>query len=67
MEESSTYQALLSKEAKKMLFLLGREKFGPPNEQTMTVIQLIEELDRLERMALQVLRVSNWDELLATS
>lgn len=66
MEESSTYQFLLRKEAKKILLLQGREKFGPAHEEIITAIQSVNGLDRLERMALRVLKASNWDELLAT-
>jgi predicted transposase YdaD len=81
IEESSVYQGILRKgEAKgraegraegeaegirKALFIHGRKKLGPPDEETAARIAEIHDLDRLERLLERILDVSSWDELLA--
>lgn len=70
MRESDTYMAILDEgreeEAKKMLLLQGRERFGSPGEATKAQLQAISDLERLERLIISVLRVSSWQELLET-
>jgi predicted transposase YdaD len=66
MEESSTYQAVLSKEARRILLRMGRKRFGPPDEATTAAIQAIEDVNRLEELSERLLDVSSWQELLAT-
>ena len=76
MEESSVYQAILSKGkslgehtgrlagAKHMLVLVGSEKLGQPDPQTASVIDSIVDLQQLDAMAGRVNSVVNWQELL---
>ncbi len=69
MEESTTYQALLTKgraaEARDLILRLGGKRFGPPDEATEAKIAAIDSVDRLEHLAERLLEVENWDELLA--
>ena len=68
MEESSTYQYIVSKgalkEAKKFVLFLGRERFGPPDTETVAAIEAITDLERLEKLGHRLLVVSSWQELL---
>lgn len=68
MRESSTYQLILSegelREAKKLLLLQGRKKFGPPDEATAAALEAIADLARLEQLHDRLLEVSSWQELL---
>ena len=69
MEESSTYQFLLAKgalkEAKKLLLVQGRNRFGPPDGTIVAAIDAITDLERLEQLGERLLDVSSWQELLA--
>ena len=70
MEESSTYQYIVSKgalkEAKKFLMLQGQKRFGPPDAETSATIEAIPDVERLEQLGQRLLDVSSWQELLAT-
>lgn len=74
MKESTTYQAILDegrqegqrKGVQQTLLRQGRHKFGAPSDAITATLTAITDLDRLERMADQLLVVSSWDELLAT-
>ena len=66
LEESSTYQHLLSRGAQAILIRLGRSKFGDPSPAAESVIRGIEDEERLGRMADHMLTVTSWDDLLAT-
>jgi hypothetical protein len=50
--------------AHKMLLLLGRERFGEPTPGQERRLKAIQDMERLDRMILRVLRVSSWDQLL---
>jgi hypothetical protein len=75
MEESSTYQYIVAKgvakgalmEAKKIILLQGRKRFGPPDVELAAAIGAITDLERLEELGQQLLHVSSWQELLATT
>ncbi|HYT87432.1 MAG TPA: DUF4351 domain-containing protein [Gemmataceae bacterium] len=68
MHESDTYLAILDegaiKEARKLVLRIGQKKFGPPPDAVVTMVQGIEELERLERLQERILDVSSWQELL---
>ena len=72
MRESDTYLAILDEgrdegreEAmKKMILLQGQERFGSPEEATRAALSAISDLERLEHLALRLLDVSTWEELL---
>lgn len=69
MKESVTYQAILEEGRvdgiKKMLLVLGTDRFGAPDEATSAVIGAINEEARLEELSKRLLHVSSWEELLA--
>ncbi len=72
MKESSTYQAILeegktegkAEEARKMLLLLGRDRFGEPSARILALLHAVTDLGRLETMAIRLLHVTAWEELL---
>ncbi len=73
MEESSTYQALLSKgraqgrveEARAVVVRLGRKKFGAPLPAVVEAVEAITDIARLEELSDRLLDVDSWDELMA--
>lgn len=71
MKESTTYQAILEEgganELRKVLLLLGDQRFGPPGESIRATIEETTDLPRLERWTAHLLKAANWDELLAVS
>jgi hypothetical protein len=68
MRESDTFQAILEEgrveEAHRLLLVVGRERFGKPNKATRQAIEGITDLQRLERLAAQLVHVSSWEGLL---
>lgn len=66
MKESTTYQAILADEAKRILLRMGGKRLGPADADTRAAIESIVDVDRLEQLAERLLDVSSWDELLAT-
>jgi predicted transposase YdaD len=75
MEESSTYQYIVSKGVakgrvegeKRLLLLMGRERLGPPDAETERAIEAITGIEQLEQLARRLMYVSSWEELLATA
>jgi predicted transposase YdaD len=79
MKESSYAQVLLEegmargmaagqvREARKVVLRLGQARFGPPDEETRSAIEAIDDLGRLEELSLHLLGASGWAELLAES
>jgi predicted transposase YdaD len=73
MEESSTYQLIIRKGKaqgitegeKKLLLLMGRKKFGPPDEAAQAALDRITDPATLERLSERLLDVSSWQELLS--
>ena len=82
MRESATYQAILREgriegeargeargklaEARRLLLLLGEERFGVPDLQTRRAVNRLRDLERVERITARLLRADGWDDLLAT-
>jgi hypothetical protein len=76
MEESVTYQAMLrqgmdkgiakgkAEEARRILFLVGREQLGEPDADTTAALEALTDVERLEAMHLRLRQVSSWQELL---
>jgi predicted transposase YdaD len=80
MKESTTYQAILEEgraegraegeargavhEARKLLFLQARERFGPPSVELGQALLAINDLQRLEELGVRLLRAASWEELL---
>src|SRR5262245_28149895 len=52
-------------EAKKLILLLGKERLGPPDTQTVATLEETNDLNRLEEMWMRLLRANSWQELLA--
>ena len=75
MEESSTYQAILDEgraegaanELRKVLLLLGDQRFGPPDASARATSEDTHDLPRLQRWTERLLKASGWEELLAAS
>jgi hypothetical protein len=81
IEQSSVYQDIFHKgeargeargrakgaleEARDFLILLGRDKFGPPDDEAKAKIAALSDLDRLHKLGTRILEVASWEELLA--
>jgi predicted transposase YdaD len=74
MRESVTYQAILEEgeakgaiaEARKLLLLLGRDRFGPPDRATRDALERIQDLQRLEELGVRLLSAGSWQQLLGS-
>jgi predicted transposase YdaD len=78
MKDSVTYQAIVAEGVaegiakgraqgeRKMLLLLAKEHLGPPDEAARAALEAIDDVERLEALAKNVLKVKTWQELLAT-
>jgi hypothetical protein len=76
MKESVTYQAILEEgkaegmdegmaaEARKMLLLQGRDRFGEPSAKIVALLDSVSDLHRLEALLIRLLHVKTWEELL---
>jgi hypothetical protein len=66
-EESTTYQLIVWKgrllQARRMVFLLGRKRFGPAEEPTTAALYAIEDVQQLEELCERILDVESWQEL----
>ncbi|MBI1830144.1 MAG: hypothetical protein HYR84_01680 [Planctomycetes bacterium] len=49
----------------RQLLLQGRERFGDPVEKIVAELNAINDTDRLERMAIAILKVRSWKALLS--
>lgn len=75
MRESVTYQAILregrqegsANEARKIILLQGRERFGPPSSAIEAALNRITDVENLEKLTTKLLKVQSWDELLQSS
>lgn len=71
MEESTTYQWILSKgmakEAQHLLVKMAQKRFGVAPPATDAAIRAIEDRERLERMIERIADATGWDDLLATT
>jgi hypothetical protein len=71
MKESVTYQAILregmTNEARKLLLLQGRARFGEPSKKVEEALNALSDLDQLEEPLFRVLQVSSLEELLGLS
>jgi hypothetical protein len=75
MKESVTYQAILeeseaigkAERARKMLLLQGRDRFGEPSAKIVALLDAVTDLGWLEALAIRLLHVKNWEELLGVN
>jgi hypothetical protein len=51
-------------QSQKLLLSLGREQFGEPTPEQAEKLKKIQNLEELERLAVRLLRVKSWDDLL---
>ena len=74
MQDSATYQRVLlrgrtegrTEEAKRLLLLLGDQRFGPPDDRSRHALAALTDLERIERITTRLLQAENWDDLLST-
>ena len=70
MQESATFRGIVQRAkiqyAQETLILQGTKRFGEANEEQLARLQSITDLERLTRMTEAILRVKNWQSLLAT-
>ena len=68
MIESSAFKVIedLAKEryARESLLDMGREKYGEPTPEQAAKLAAIDNLPRLKRLAVRLIRVNSWDALL---
>jgi hypothetical protein len=68
MQMTETYQFILDegavKHTRSLILRLGREQIGEPSEKQKNKLDTIEDLERLDRIALKVLTAKSWDALL---
>ena len=68
MKESVTYQAIIEEgeanEARKILLLLGRNRFGEPSTEDMSALNALTDVQKLEEMTVRLLEATSWHELL---
>lgn len=55
-----------AEEAKKLLLLQGRKRFGAPDAATRAMLESIDSLRRLEELGERLLEVESWEKLLAS-
>ncbi len=70
MEESDTYLMIVDegqeKHAKKTVLLVGEKKLGPADTSVKDRLKAIKDLERLDRMIIQALTATSWQEVLDT-
>ena len=70
MRESTTYQAILREGRitgeQQFLLRLGTKRFGEPDAATVTAIEAIQDIDRLEALGERILNpdLHDWNDLL---
>ncbi|HEV3024994.1 MAG TPA: hypothetical protein VGX76_21115 [Pirellulales bacterium] len=68
MRESDTYLMILEegeeKATREIVFTLGEDRVGPPDEGVKAVLNPITDLPRLKRIARQTPKAASWKELL---
>jgi hypothetical protein len=79
MRESVTYQAIIEEgkaegltegrieEARTILLLQGRSRFGEPSPEELAVIHALMDVRKLERLSLRLLQATSWQELIGSN
>jgi hypothetical protein len=71
MEESDTFLAIIDegrlREAKQVVVRLGQIRFGPLDPALKAILDVMNDLDRLERMLASILTAPGWAGVFATS
>jgi hypothetical protein len=67
-EDSDLYRDLFEEgrelEARRLILLVGQERFGPPPEEVRARLEAITDIERLEQMLDVVLYAARWSDLL---
>jgi hypothetical protein len=70
MYESDTFLAIIEegqeKHAKKAILLVGEKRLGPADDAVKARLAGISDLDRLDRMLLQAVTATGWQEVIET-
>jgi hypothetical protein len=70
MHESDTYLAILDegqeRRARKDILLVGQKRLGAPSESVRAQLDAVTGLERLDRMLLQAVAATSWEEILDT-
>jgi hypothetical protein len=68
MRESDTFMADEGREieARRVIRLLAEERLGEPDEPTVTRLEGITDIERLERMIRRAVQAPSWQDLLDT-
>jgi hypothetical protein len=65
---SPAYQAILdegrAQEAKRIVLLLGSQRFGPPSAPLRAALEAVSDLSQIEDVARRLLDAPSWDKLL---
>jgi predicted transposase YdaD len=76
LEESVTYQKIIRKgkaegrvegkveEARKILLMMGRNRFGEPSAEVTARLDAVTDLNRLEALIVRLYQATSWQELL---
>ncbi len=68
MIQSSAFEVLEEmgaiKALKETILVLGEQRFGHPTDEQKRKLEAIEELARLKRLTVRLLKVNDWDALL---
>src|SRR5436190_22442563 len=64
MPESSTFLATLAEMARRIVLRQGRNRFGRPPRKILAALKAIEDPDIMEDLALRLLDVSSWEQLM---
>lgn len=51
---------------KRLLLILGQQRFGPPNDRARRALVAMTNVERIERIGTRLLQAASWDDLLST-
>jgi predicted transposase YdaD len=54
-------------EARKLLLLQGRTRFGEPSAEVVAALDALSDVGQLEQLAVRLLQVSSWEKLLRSN
>ncbi len=70
LEVSATYQAILVQgiiqEARRFLLIVGEEALGRPSLHIRAAVNVMTDVDKMERLGKRLFHVRTWEELLGT-
>jgi hypothetical protein len=70
MEDSDTFMAIIDegrvRQARRLIVLLGQDRFGLPDKPTLDCLQAMKDINRLERIFFGIHEAATWQDLLDT-